>query len=166
MFTYIHNGKIVSIQLERLADGTYRATVDGRIYQFTANPIEKGWMLAFLDSGARTTAYVISEGDSHFVHVGGETFTLTRASQHRVRRSSSAGAHSGDVTAQMPGQVREVLVAEGDSVTRGQTVIILEAMKMEVRATAATDGAVKRVLVMTGEVVTRGQVLAVIEQAT
>jgi len=163
MFTYIHNGETVTVQLERLPDGSYRATIGERTYQFSANAVESGWALAFHESSARTTAYVVTEGDTHTVHVDGETVTLTRASQRHGRRPSAAGAHSGDVTAQMPGQIREVLVSEGDTVERGQALIVLEAMKMELRATAPTDGVVSRVLVMTGEVVTRGQLLAVVE---
>ena len=166
MFTYIHNGETVAIQLEQLPDGSYRATIGGRIYQFTAEAIEKGWALAFRENGRRITPHVVTEGDTHSVHVGGETISLTRPSQRKGRRAAAAGAHSGDVTAQMPGQVREVLVAEGDAVARGQALIILEAMKMEVRAVAPADGTVKHILVATGGVVKRGQLLAVIEQAT
>lgn len=163
MFTYIHNGVTITVQLERLPDGSYRATIGGRTYQFTASAIEKGWTLAFAESGSRKTAYVVTEGDTHFVHVDGETVMLTRAAQRKGRRSSGAAAHSGDVTAQMPGQIREVLAAEGATVERGQALIILEAMKMEVRATAPVNGTVRQVLVSVGEVVKRGQLLVVVE---
>ena len=164
MFTYIHNGETVTVHLERLADGSYRATIGECIYQFTADAIENGWALSFPENGRRTTAYVVTDGDTHSIHMGGETVSLTRASQRKGRRQSAVGEHSGDVTAQMPGQVRDVLVAEGDTVSRGQALIILEAMKMEVRAVAPADGIVRRVLVTTGAVVKRGQLLAVIEQ--
>jgi biotin carboxyl carrier protein len=163
MFTYIHNGDTVTVQLERLTEGSYRATIGGRIYHFSANTIDNGWVLEHPESGTRTMAYVVSEGDTHSIHVDGETVTLTRAAERKVRRASTAGAHSGDVTAQMPGQIRDVLISEGSIVERGQALIILEAMKMEVRVTAPADGNVSRILVTVGEVVTRGQLLAVIE---
>jgi biotin carboxyl carrier protein len=63
----------------------------------------------------------------------------------------------------MPGQVVDVLVAEGETVTRGQTLVILEAMKMEIRAAAPADGRVKRLLVGKGDVVERGQHLVEFE---
>ncbi|MCB9457792.1 MAG: biotin/lipoyl-binding protein [Anaerolineaceae bacterium] len=59
----------------------------------------------------------------------------------------------------MPGQVVNVLVAVGDSVTRGQTLVVLEAMKMEIRVAAPGDGTVRRLLVAQGDVVERGQLL-------
>lgn len=163
MFRYFHNDQTYSVQLERLPDGTYRATIEGRTYHVRADTTDTGLLLAFPDSGAQITAYILSEGDTHSIHVDGETFTLTRASQRKERRATSVGAHSGDVSAQMPGQVREVLVSQGDIVTKGQALIILEAMKMEVRATAPADGSVKQVLVAAGEVVKRGQVLVIVE---
>ena len=63
----------------------------------------------------------------------------------------------------MPGQVRELLVTAGETVTRGQTLLLLEAMKMEIRITAPSDGRVKRLLVAAGDVVDRGQRLVEME---
>jgi biotin carboxyl carrier protein len=59
----------------------------------------------------------------------------------------------------MPGQVSKVLVGEGDSVQRGQPLIVLEAMKMEIKIAASHDGRVVKVLVKSGQVVDRGQTL-------
>ena len=61
--------------------------------------------------------------------------------------------------ATMPGQVISVGIKEGDVVTKGQTLVILEAMKMELRVQAPYAGRVQRVLVKTGQVVERGQQL-------
>jgi biotin carboxyl carrier protein len=63
----------------------------------------------------------------------------------------------------MPGQVVNVLVSEGDSVERGQTLLVLEAMKMEIRVAAPAAGRVKRLLTEKGQIVERGQRLAEIE---
>jgi biotin carboxyl carrier protein len=59
----------------------------------------------------------------------------------------------------MPGQVRAVNVAEGESVTKGQTLLVLEAMKMEIRVSAPRDGVVGKLLVQQGQTVDREQVL-------
>jgi biotin carboxyl carrier protein len=69
----------------------------------------------------------------------------------------------GDLTAQMPGQVVETLVSDGESVASGQTLVILEAMKMEIRIAAPADGVVKKVLVSQGDIVDRGQPLVEME---
>ena len=59
----------------------------------------------------------------------------------------------------MPGRVLDVLVAAGDSVQKGDTLVLLEAMKMELRIQAPADGQIARVLCTAGQVVERGQLL-------
>ena len=63
----------------------------------------------------------------------------------------------------MPGQVVSVDVQAGDTVAKGQTLVILEAMKMEVRVQAPYAGRIRRVNVQTGQVVERGQQLVEME---
>ena len=64
----------------------------------------------------------------------------------------------------MPGQVRTVNVREGDTVTKGQTLLVLEAMKMEIRIQAPQDGVVTKSFVEQGQTVEREQILIEIEQ--
>jgi biotin carboxyl carrier protein len=59
----------------------------------------------------------------------------------------------------MPGQVLDVLVHVGDTVERGQTLLLLEAMKMELRMVAPFAGQVRAVRCAAGQVVERGQLL-------
>ncbi|MBN8549803.1 MAG: biotin/lipoyl-binding protein [Deltaproteobacteria bacterium] len=73
---------------------------------------------------------------------------------------SAAKAVSADtVTAPMPGIIVQVPVKVGDAVQAGQTVVIMEAMKMENNVTAARSGKVKEILVKTGEEVSNHQAL-------
>lgn len=126
-----------------------------------AVPTADGGLRLTLD-GERFTVYTAAQGNNRHVSVGGNSYTLTVPDARTARRrGASAG---GDLTAQMPGQIVSVLVAEGDIVTRGQPLVILEAMKMEIRATAPSDGQVKRLLVQKGDVVERGQRLVEIEE--
>jgi acetyl-CoA/propionyl-CoA carboxylase biotin carboxyl carrier protein len=81
------------------------------------------------------------------------------------RRSSHAGVSgsgSGEVTVPMQGTVVKVLVAEGDEVEEGQTVCILEAMKMENSVVAERSGTVTELRVAAGDAVGAGDVVAVI----
>jgi len=77
----------------------------------------------------------------------------------RAPKAGRPAAREGgnSLEAAMPGQVREVLVKEGDSVEKGQALALLEAMKMEIRVTAPKAGKVAKVLIITGQVVERGQ---------
>ena len=72
------------------------------------------------------------------------------------RGSSPSLEESGDVLAPMPGGILEVLVREGQRVERGQTVLIMESMKMELAITVPRDGVVRRITVKPGQQVDRG----------
>ena len=82
-----------------------------------------------------------------------------------VPRFTVPGAEtpSGGLVAPMPGRVLEVRAAVGDTVTAGQTMLLLEAMKMEHHMTAPFDGTVTEVRVTAGNQVDNGAVLLVIE---
>jgi acetyl-CoA/propionyl-CoA carboxylase biotin carboxyl carrier protein len=88
-----------------------------------------------------------------------------RAAAPRSRRSSSvagAGAGTGEVTVPMQGTIVKVLVQVGDTVEAGQTVCVLEAMKMENNIAADRDGTVKDVKVEPGQSVGSGDIVIVI----
>jgi acetyl-CoA/propionyl-CoA carboxylase, biotin carboxylase, biotin carboxyl carrier protein len=78
-------------------------------------------------------------------------------------RAAVAGSGSGSVTAPMQGTIVKILVAPGDSVEVGETVCLLEAMKMENAITAEKAGTVAEVKVSAGDSVGPGDVIAVIE---
>jgi acetyl-CoA/propionyl-CoA carboxylase, biotin carboxylase, biotin carboxyl carrier protein len=75
---------------------------------------------------------------------------------------SGAGAGDGQVTVPMQGTIVKVLVAAGDAVAAGQTICVLEAMKMENNITAGVAGTVSEVRVGPGDSVGTGDVVAVI----
>ena len=80
------------------------------------------------------------------------------------RPQAAAGATgSGDVTVPMQGTIVKVLVAVGDTVEVGQTICLLEAMKMENAVNAEKDGVIKEVRVSAGASVGAGDIVAVIE---
>jgi biotin carboxyl carrier protein len=63
----------------------------------------------------------------------------------------------------MPGTVTAVHVSDGETVTAGQTLLVLEAMKMEHRITAPTDGTVRDLTVGTGDQVEIDRELLVVD---
>jgi biotin carboxyl carrier protein len=69
---------------------------------------------------------------------------------------------SGTVKAPIPGTIRAIRVSQGQTVTRGDVILILEAMKMENEMCAETDGTVTRILVEAGAMVNTGDPLLVI----
>lgn len=117
------------------------AEVDGRRYQV------KLW--------------VPDPGDAVAVAVGGTA--AAKGPGPKRPKAAAAGAGSGTVAVPMQGTIVKVLVAEGDAVEIGQTVCVLEAMKMENNVNAEKAGVVKEVRVAPGESVGPGDVIAVIE---
>jgi acetyl-CoA/propionyl-CoA carboxylase biotin carboxyl carrier protein len=81
----------------------------------------------------------------------------------RAASSAVAGTGSGQVTVPMQGTIVKVLVAVGDVVEVGQTICLLEAMKMENAVAAEKDGVIKELRVSAGDSVGAGDVVAVIE---
>ncbi|RMF80188.1 MAG: biotin/lipoyl-binding protein [Chloroflexi bacterium] len=156
---YQHNDDIHTVSLERHADGTYTVVIGEDSHTVEAQMLRDGVWLLSVD-GVRTRATVAAQGKARFVHLAGQHIALTVPDVRSRRRAQSGG--SGDLTAQMPGQVLAVAVAVGDTVERGQTLMILEAMKMEIRVSAPMDGVVKNIFVAVGDTVERGQTLLVI----
>jgi len=70
---------------------------------------------------------------------------------------------AGAITSRVPGKIKEVKVSEGQSVKRGDTVIIMESMKMEIEVKANKDGVVKAIYVKPGQFVAQGAPLILIE---
>ena len=68
-----------------------------------------------------------------------------------------------ELRAEMVANVWQVVAAEGDAVAGGDTILILESMKMEIPVVAETDGVLRTLAVTAGQVVQEGDLLAVVE---
>lgn len=121
--------------------------------------------LSFEINGTQKTAYVQRIGDTLWVHLDAETFTYEPEKRSAHRKKVSGSLSVTDVVAPMPGKVTKVSVSEGDQVSVGQLLIMLEAMKMEYSLKALVSGKVKGVECKTGDQVTLGQLLVAIEPA-
>ncbi|MCD1589832.1 acetyl/propionyl/methylcrotonyl-CoA carboxylase subunit alpha [Qipengyuania citrea] len=108
---------------------------------------------------AHATGFV--EDARTVVFADGQSFEFALES----RGSGAAAAGSGAILAPMPGKVIAVDVAEGDRVTAGQRLMVLEAMKMEHALTAPFDGTVTELSAATGGQVQVEAVLAVVAPA-
>jgi biotin carboxyl carrier protein len=137
-----HDGEIVRIAI---ADCGYEVSV---IYS-------RAGELKFKVDGTTHTAFIASAGPTYYVAIDSDVFELKKPDARRTRRKQHHG--EDNLIASMPGQITKVLVNIGDTVQRGQPLIVLEAMKMEIKIAAPHDGRVAQVLVTQGQVVDRGQ---------
>ena len=99
--------------------------------------------------------YVAQSGSTREVFVDGRVFRFEVIGANDRRRASAAG-HGDQSTAPMPGTVVKLLVSVGDHVNRGQVLLKLEAMKMEMPIRAAHAGRVAAVHCREGELVQAG----------
>ena len=83
----------------------------------------------------------------------------------RPQAGADAGSSDGSILSPMPGKIVSVSVKAGDTVTKGQTLLVLEAMKMEHALTAPFDGVVADLTAVAGGQVSEGVVLAKLEAA-
>ena len=77
--------------------------------------------------------------------------------------TNATATKANDLKAPMPGLVLKINVAEGQAVKKGDSLLILEAMKMENVLKAAGDGVVKTIKVKTKDAVEKGQLLIQIQ---
>jgi len=137
----------------------YIATIDGETVSIQVIRVENGRMDLLID-GKRVSAHVSSDGAKRWVTIDGHTVMLMKTSgaKRGVRHD-----YAGGLIAPMPGQVRSVAVSVGDVVKKSQTLLTMEAMKMEIRIQALKDGKVKAVHVTQGQTVEREQILIEME---
>lgn len=138
----------------------YIAKLDDRTVEIQILRAEDGKLDLLID-GEHVTAYVSSDNTRRWVTMNGQTFVLTKASG--AARRSAGHDHASELAAPMPGLVRAVNVNEGDAVSKGQTLLLLEAMKMEIRVQAPFDGKVASVSVEAGQTVEKEQILIVMD---
>ena len=104
-------------------------------------------------------AFAVADGDKRWVFLDGETYELE---VQRPGRKRSTG-HHGSLSAPMPATVVRVNTKAGARVKKGETLLVLEAMKMELPVRATSDGTVTAVNCRVGELVQAGVALVEID---
>ncbi|MFQ3567751.1 MAG: biotin/lipoyl-containing protein [Aggregatilineales bacterium] len=165
-YEFQHESGIYHVQVERLNDGRVRARINDRERIVTVGRCAEGWWVQFADEEpARVQrVYLASAKAQRWASLDGSAYAFSASpgsgqSHSPAVRAGSRGTGSGNVTAPMPGLVRAVLIALGEQVERGQSLLLLEAMKMEIRVSAPVAGRVQRLLAEAGALVERGQLL-------
>lgn len=108
-------------------------------------------------------ALVATRGDDVFIHLDGEAYQLTY--EHPLERLAHAahGAAEDALRAPMPGSLVVTHVKPGDTVTKGQALLVMESMKMETTLAAARDGVVAAIHFDKGQTFERDAVLLTLE---
>lgn len=93
-----------------------------------------------------------------WVHHAGRTFTVDSNAGRKSRKGGPKGS-SDQIASPMPGKVTKILLNIGDSVTAGQAVLVMEAMKMEYTLKSDIAGTIESISCSVGEQVVLGKVL-------
>ena len=133
---------LLSVQLEKLGDNdmkNYTITVNGNVYDVT---VEEGASTGAVSAPAASKA------------------APKAAAAPAAKPAATGTAGSVKINAPMPGKIVDVKVKVGDAVKKGQTVLVLEAMKMENDIVAPEDGTVASINAAVGSAVEAGETIA------
>ena len=149
----------ISVAYEIFRDNRLRFVVDDTESIITDYGSGQGDLDLEID-GSRISLVVHNENNSWFVHGPRGDYELEAVPRFQLPGSADT---RGGLTAPMPGTVISSRVKVGNEVTKGQVLVILEAMKMEHQIAAPRDGIVKEVHVQEGDQVDNGALLVVLD---
>ncbi|MEC7241846.1 MAG: biotin/lipoyl-containing protein [Myxococcota bacterium] len=153
---------VFSVSVEATAEG-YLVGVDGKEpHQVDFRELDqKVWSL--LMGGRSYEVGLQQDGEEWSIDVYGVSHQVSAVDPRRKALRLAGGSDQGLLKTAMPGRVVRLLVAEGDSVAKGQPIIVVEAMKMENEMKAPTDGVIKNIRVEEGQAVEAGAALILVE---
>lgn len=156
-----HGDREEKVRVRRI-DDSYEITIGDRVYQVDAVPVGNGARSLRID-GAQHEVAVRRQGDGWTVvsREGASAVEVVDPLTHlsRQTRGGKGGRRQQRVEAYMPGRVVAVLVQEGEEVSPGQGVVVLEAMKMENEIRAEHEGRITKIHVQPGQAVDMGNSL-------
>lgn len=158
----------------------YRVSVGNREYQVEVAGnrlrVDGEQIQANLTALNELGLYILRQGDMlremHFSNKGSNIFTALADGRHLVAqverqngkaRPKISAQSQGDVSAPMPGIVIKTLVQEGDHVEKGQAVVVMESMKMQMELRAPAAGEVTKILAQPNAQVNKSTVLVKIK---
>jgi biotin carboxyl carrier protein len=153
---------------EYSGNGKMIATINGKEHSIKIVGLKNSILEFILDNSYRT-AKILEFGSSHIkLLMNGEQIILKKHSKlTEILEKSMAlgGSSSGEnkLLSQIPGRVVSIMVKAGDQIKKGDSVIVLESMKMQVAVKAHKDGQIRDTKVKIGDTVSRNDIVAVIE---
>lgn len=159
--------KVTSIQAEKKGENGITLSHGNSLLEVEYSVISSHH-LRLVVSGSPLNAYLARDGDAKTVIIRGIPYSIGDADAPDIpsRGKKRSQAIPQDITPPMPAVVVRILVSQGDRVKQGQSVIVVESMKMETTLTAPSDGKVRTVNVAAGDKVMPGQILVDIDKDT
>ena len=155
----------VKLKMNELETSIKYKNTRNNIFKFSdkKNGVVFEWKNNFIDaeiSGSRYRSKVSKDKDLLLLHTYKGDVLFKILPKFKIQE---IGIVEGGLNAPMPGKVVEVKIKRGSSVKKGDTLIILEAMKMEHKVSAPANGKISKVLISQGDQVENGQTLIVLD---
>ncbi len=155
-YRFESQGQIHEVALERRGQ-VYLVEIHGRLHELEVLDAQPG-VLSLRFEDRPLLLYWASDGERKWISLDGCTYQLGRPVPRRMRSAGDA-EHGQQILSPMPAQVRAVYIQPGERVEKGRTLLLLEAMKMEIQIKAPQDGSVRRLAVVNGQTVEKEQLL-------
>lgn len=163
----------MTIYLVRVSEREYQVDVSGEQVRVNGQSLrarltpinQNGHFLLQTDSDQREVHIRASGQDAFMATIASRYFNI-QVERNLRNRGKTMATHQGELKAPMPAKVIDVRVQPGDHVTAGQTLILLESMKMQMEIKAPFTGVIESVKVKTAAQVEKGSQLLVVLPAT
>jgi len=146
----------------RDSEGCGEMSVDGRACSVAVKSVSPHH-LHLLIQGKAVNLFVAPGSEGFWTWYEGRARLVEDATKTRRRTSNGSGVAAREVTPPTPGSVVRLLVEEGQTVKKGQALVVVSAMKMEMTLSAPYDGTVRAVNTEVGAQVSPGQILVEID---
>ncbi len=164
----IHIGnRVAEVELLSKDGNTVCLTIDGKEYEVDVTMVERGSCSILHDGKSYNAELIRSEnGKSYKVntHYSSYNVDIIDSSAKYLRLKKNGDERQDDkIISPMPGKIVEVPVKTGDRVSAGDTVVVIEAMKMQSNYKVTSDCVIKEILVNPGDTVNTDQVLVLLD---
>ncbi len=146
-FNYLE--KLYSIKLEKLGD-IFKMSIGDDVYEIKDFSVSGNTISLKLNNDL-TNIYYVQSNDRLYIMVDGEYYVFEQARAEKKKTEVSVSTKANLVVSPMPGLLVKIPVKIGDKVRAGETLAIVEAMKMQNELRAPADGVVKKINYKEGE---------------
>ena len=163
-FEFLLDGQVRKIFVES-GDGTLVVDEGGRVLEAAVRRISAN-ELRFLVGGRSVRVFLARDGERTHVAVDGRQYVVSESRAGTGRPGAGDDKAAGGslrVKAPMPGKVTKLAVSAGEEVRKNQTLVIVEAMKMENEIKTSIDGVVAKIHVAAGDLVDAEKILVEVE---
>ena len=157
------NNEKHEVEFKRDGEKVY-ASVDGREYELEASEVEPDVYL--LKHENQIFQVYVAPSEPVIANLGNHSFEIKISDPKRLRGAGALAASADgtiEIKTAMPGKVVRVVAEQGAEIKQGESVLVVEAMKMQNEMKSPKDGVVKEIRVAEGATVNAGDVLAIIE---